>query len=112
MPECRGRFAASHGDRPLAIIIAVPGLERGRLANELASNVTLIEEGSGRFFNTTSLENCWTDITWLEPLTDTKAGFAIGGNLYCVAPLAEVNGNTSVSVPELGFRGLIDWDAS
>jgi len=57
-PNGRGarlRFAGSAtGDKQqLAIIIAIPDLGRGTLGLELASNVTVIEEGGGRFFSTT-----------------------------------------------------------
>lgn len=108
----RLRFAGSENDRQIAIIIAMPGLERGATGIEIASKVTLIEEGSGRFFSTTGLDSCWTDITTLESIDEADSRFTIGGTLYCVLPLAEVNGKSSVSIPELQFQGLLDWNAS
>jgi len=109
----RLRFAAQVGDidRRLAIIIAMPALERHVAGSEISSKVTLIDEGSGRFFSTWDLDSCWTDITTLEPLDDSGDRFEIGGNLYCVAPLTEVNGEGSVSISELDFMGLLDWSA-
>jgi hypothetical protein len=108
----RLRFAGSEGERQLAIIIALPELERGAMGLEMVSNVTLIEEGSGRFFSTADRDTCWTDITGLEPLDDVGDRYLIAGTLYCVSPLAEVNGDSSVSIDELLFRGLLDWSAS
>jgi len=110
----RLRFAGTVGvdERRIAIIIAIPDLRREKTGNELSSNVTLIEEGSGRFFSTLDLGNCLTDITALDELDDSGDRYTIGGMLYCVAPLAEVNGDSSVSIPELHFSGLIDWGAS
>jgi len=108
----RLRFAGSEGEQQIAIIIAMPGLEQGATDSEIASNVTLIEEGSGRFFSTVDHDNCWTDITSLEATDDSGERFSIGGILYCVAPLAEVNGDSSISIPELEFQGLLDWNAS
>jgi len=108
----RLRFAGSENDSRIAIIIAMPALERGATGIEIASKVTLIEEGSGRFFSTAGLDSCWTDITTLESIGATDDRFTIGGTLYCVLPLAEVNGESSVSIPELRFQGLLDWNAS
>lgn len=108
----RLRFAGNAGERPIAIIIAMPGLERDRMARELESNVTLIEEGAGRFFSTASNDVCWTDVTELERDPAAADRYAIGGTLYCVAPLIEVNGTSSVTLSELRFRGRLDWSAS
>ena len=109
----RLRFAGQvAGDgRRLAIIIAIPELAPDSADVELGSKVTLIDESSGRFFSTWDMDNCWTDITSLEGADDSGDRFDIGGNLYCVAPLAEVNGDASVSVFELSFAGSLDWSA-
>ena len=108
----RLRFAGTAGEQRLAFIIAMPELERGVASDELSSNVTLIEEGSGRFYSTATLGLCWTDITSLEVLDENHDRYAIGGTLYCVTPLTEVNGDSSVSLSELDFLGLLDWSAS
>ena len=113
-PEGAGarlRFAGELDDgRALAVIIALPELEVGDTAKELSSNVTLIEEGSGRFFSTDGLGHCWTDISTQTPLENQR--FAIDGTLYCINPLPEINGAASVSIRELEFSGRLDWGAS
>ena len=111
-PEGAGarlRFAGESGDLAIAIIVAMPGLERGATARELGSNVTVIEEGSGRFFSTSGLENCWTDVVEQQAIDDNTGRYFIAGTLYCIAPLAEINGDSSVTVRELQFGGLLDW---
>lgn len=110
----RLRFAGQVvGDgRQIAIIIAIPGLVRDATGIELSSKVTLIDESSGRFFSTWDMDNCWTDITSLERADDSGERFNIDGTLYCVAPLAEVNGDASVSISELDFAGSLDWSAN
>jgi len=110
----RLRFSGTVGvdERRIAIIIAIPDLRREKTGNEFSSNVTLIEVGSGRFFSTLDLGNCLTDITTLDELDESGDRYSIGGMLYCVAPLAEVNGDSSVSILELHFSGLIDWSTS
>jgi hypothetical protein len=105
----RLRFAGLAGDIRVAFILAIPELERGSPGSELPSNVTLIEEGSGRFFSTAGQENCWSDIDENEPLPGTPDTFSIAGTLYCIAPLIEVNGDSSVSLQEMRFVGLLEW---
>ena len=105
----RLRFAGQAGDMSLAIIIAVPGFERGAEARELGSNVTVIEEGGGRFFSTSGIDSCWTDV--LEQREAGEDVNFVAGRLYCIAPLAEVNGDSSVMLRELEFGGYVDWTA-
>lgn len=116
-PEGNGarlRFAGQlpDVDRRVAMIVAIPDLQRGTAGVEYATRVTVIEEGGGRFFTTASLNNCLTDIKALEALDESGDRFRIGGVLYCVSPLAEVNGLSSVSIDRLQFSGLLDWSAS
>jgi hypothetical protein len=111
-PEGKGarlRFARQSADLSLAIIIAMPGLERGATARELGSNVTVIEEGGGRFFSTAGLGSCWTDVLAQEPSDAGADVYFVAGTLYCIAPLAEVNGDSSVTLRELEFGGYLDW---
>lgn len=113
-PEGQGarlRFAGQSGETPIAIIVAIPGLERGATARELGSNVTVIEEGSGRFFSTAGLGSCWTDILEQDETDDGGNGYFVAGTLYCIAPLAEINGDSSVTLRELRFGGYLDWGA-
>ncbi len=104
----RLRFARTAGDGGgLAVIIAIPELSRRSTGTEFAANVTLIVEGEARFFSTQNREACWADVRGNEPIGDER--YAVEGELYCIAPLAEVNGPDSVMLDELGFRGIVDW---
>ena len=105
----RLRFTGLAADRQLAIILALPGLEPGRTGKELATVATLTVEGSGRFFSTPNLDSCWSDIDRQDAIEDSGQRYEIAGTLYCVAPLGEVNGEAAISVPELQFRGIIEW---
>lgn len=116
-PEGRGarlRFAAkiADSDSQLAIIIAIPDLQRDAPQGEFSANVTLIEEGNGRFFSTPDLNNCLVEISSMIALDDSGERYSIAGELYCVSPLPEINGDSSVSIPEMLFSGLLDWSAS
>jgi len=113
-PEGQGarlRFARQSGGLSLAIIVAMPGFERGTAARELDSNVTVIEEGGGRFFSTSGLGSCWTDVLAQEQLDGQADVYFVAGSLYCIAPLAEVNGDSSITLRELEFGGYLDWGA-
>ena len=97
--------------RTLAFILGLPSLEVGQTGAELPTNVTLIEEGTGRFFGTQENSGCWTDVTAHEPV-DGEGGslYRIEGTLYCVSPLAELNGNANVTFTELRFTGRLNWE--
>jgi hypothetical protein len=97
----------------LAFIIALPRLEQGRRAREMPAGVTLIEENAGVFFSTPEPSTCWADIDQQVPLEeaaeDGAPEYRISGLLYCLSPLAEVNGNRSVTLTDLRFSGRLDW---
>ena len=109
----RLRFAGTAGanELPIAFIIALPGLERDTDGVELPSNVTVIDERNARFFSTPGLDSCWTDVEAQWSVDDGGDRYRIDGVLFCIAPLPEVNGQASVSVPELRFSGMLDWSA-
>jgi len=109
----RLRFAgvAGKNDVPIAFIIGLPGLERDANGVELPSNVTIIDESNARFFSTPGLDSCWTDVEAQWSVDDGGDRYRIDGVLYCISPLPEVNGDASVSVPELRFSGILDWSA-
>jgi len=114
-PDGRGMRLRITGDvagNQLAIILALPELQRGSTGTESPTVVTLTVEGSGRFFSTPTLEACWSDIAAQDSIGDGDDRFDISGVLYCVAPLGEINGDAAISIPRLEFRGIIDWSTT
>ena len=109
----RLRFAGSAGGgmQGLSFIIALPELERDESARELASNVTVIAEGNGRFFSTPGLDSCWTDIDMRPAVAESPDRYVVSGIVYCISPIPEVNGTSSISIEELRFSGRLDWGA-
>lgn len=97
----------------VAFIIALPDLQQGRSADEIPAGVTVIEENAGRFFSTPDPSTCWADIEHQVPVgaADATAApqYRIKGLLYCLSPLAEVNGKGSVTFTDLRFAGRLDW---
>ena len=95
----------------VAFILGLPDLQRGRTAREIATNVTFMEEGTGRFFGTADTSGCWTDVDFHDPLeAGNGSAYRIGGTVYCVSALAELNGGASISFTELTFSARLNWD--
>ena len=106
----RMRFTGDVAGERLAIIIAVPGIQAGEPAAELPSNVTVMVEGSGRFYSTPNLDSCWTDVSSQSAVPGARGSYVISGTLYCVSPLGQVNGDAAVSIPELSFSTVVKWN--
>ena len=111
----RFRLSGHASDAPdantIAFIFGIPTLEIGATAKELGTNVTFMEEGSGRFFGTRDTNSCWTDIDMHDELPDAVGStYRIGGTVYCVSPLAELNGGSNISFTELEFVARLNWD--
>jgi len=111
----RLRFAGTISDagrsRKVAIILGIEGLSRAGAGRELATNVTLIEEGEGRFFGTRDMNDCWSDVTNQGPAVENRASLSVlDGTVYCVSPLAELNGVSTISFTEMTFSGVVDWE--
>lgn len=94
----------------LVFILAMPELERGSTGRELPTNVTFTEEGSGRFFGTGTTDNCLTDVHVHEAEEHVNGlNYRISGVVYCLGPMAELNGTANISFAELHFSGRLDW---
>ena len=105
-----GEIGASPEQRQLAFIFGLPGLVEGQSARELPTNVTVIEEGTGRFFSSHGADQCWTDVVTHEQITAAAPTlYTISGTLYCVSPLADLGGNSSVTLTDLNFSGRLNW---
>ena len=105
-----GPVLDAQDEHTVALIFGIPDLTEGATASELPTNVTLVQEGAGRFFGTRDTDGCWTDVTSHDLLAAETASYQISGKVYCVSPLAELNGNASVNFTELSFSGQIRWE--
>ena len=93
--------------QPLAFIIGLPDLTRGNTVRETPASVTLSEEDGGRFFSSAEAEVCWSDVTEHARLAGDE--YRIRGIVYCVSPLAELNGGGGVTFTDLRYTGRVDW---
>lgn len=98
-------------DADLVIIIGIDGLDADETVTGRAATVTVIDEHSTRFYSNSG-EQCWADVTAQEPAAGPEDSRAVTGRVYCTAALPAVNGQGSISLDELEFRGRIDWAPS
>lgn len=95
--------SASDTDGPL-LVIGLDGTPEELPGREVAANLTIVDEGNGRFFNSGSRERCWAQASRVQP---EAGGYAVEGRLYCAGALAEVNGPGAVTPGELEFAGRV-----
>jgi hypothetical protein len=106
----RLRFSGEVSDERLAIIIAMPTLEPDATGTDFDAVVTVTVEGSGRFFSTPTLGSCWADVTRNTPLDVLSEVHIVAGQLTCVGPLGEFNGDAFVEISDLHFSGIATWE--
>ena len=114
-PDDRGvrlRLSGVVGGERLSVIIAMPELEASATGAAFDAVVTITVEGSGRFFSTPNLGSCWADVQANAPLEDGSGLYQVAGELSCVAPLGEFNGDAFVDIRHLSFSGVADWSVS
>ena len=112
-PDDRGlrlRFTGDVSGERLGVIIAMPDLDPGDTGSDFDSLVTIIVDGSGRFFSTANLTSCWTEVRDNELQADNT--YVVAGILTCVSPLGEYNGSAFIDVRDLQFSGIADWNAT
>lgn len=114
-PDARGvriRLSGEIGHERLAVIISLPDLKPGLTGSEVDSVVTIGVDGSGRFFSTANLGTCWVNVTTNAPLAGHSNLYNVVGELSCVGPLGEFNGDAFIDIRALRFSGLADWGTS
>jgi hypothetical protein len=98
---------ADRGSGPL-FVIGLAGTPQNMREQEIAANLTIVDEGSSRFFNSGDGERCWAQAAAVrQAATGSTAGYRIAGRLYCAGALAEVNGPGTITPGEFEFAGLI-----
>jgi hypothetical protein len=97
----------------LIFVIGIDG-EPDKLENhEEKANITIIEEGSGRFFSTGGQDRCWTTIQTIAPLSEeTDSAYQVDGELYCAGALPSLNGKGSVTLGDFRYSGRLALDDS
>ncbi|MGI9330063.1 MAG: hypothetical protein ACR2QB_05050 [Gammaproteobacteria bacterium] len=92
---------------PLFVLGLAGSLEEA-LDREVVTNLTIVDQRSGRFFNTGDSERCWTRTTRID--VNQFAGgrdYRLVGRFYCAGALAEVNGPGTLTPGEFEFAGRL-----
>jgi len=90
---------------PLTVLIGIDDLAPGVTGREMPANVTLVFEGTGLFYGSRQQTGCWADVADNLPLPGL--GWQVSGEVYCVRGLAEIGGNSSVTITALKFTGAL-----
>ncbi len=98
-------------DADLVIIVGIDGLDPDETVTGRAATVTVIDEHASRFYSNSG-EQCWADVIRQQSAPGPNDTRAVTGRVYCTAALPAVNGQGSISLDELEFRGRIDWAPS
>ena len=109
-----GELTLDDATRTIAFILSIPELEKGKIADQLRTRVTVIEEENARFYSTRETDICWSNITHQAPLTNQDGiiitgRYSISGLTYCLAPVAELNGAASLTLSDMEFTGQLRW---
>lgn len=68
-------------------------------------NLTIIEEGTGRFYATRGPGRCWVRLTGVSPLPG--AGFTLTGSFWCAGALPSLTDRSAVTPGEIRFTGQV-----
>lgn len=101
------------GHGPLELVIGINGDIDGIAGAERPANVTVVDGADGRFFSTAGTGRCWARMASAMPQPGQGArrgGTRLEGLVYCVGALPEVGGQSSLTLGDLYFAGLVSPD--
>jgi hypothetical protein len=119
-PQCRGGLRPGGdgirliykgtvaGGAPLLVVIGIGPLGAGHSARNVPVNLTLVREGTGRFYATQGDDKCAMDEVHQEPTGDPKV-YRLTGRGYCVQPARAVGADDAVLVPRFDVRAIVDY---
>jgi len=90
----------------LVFLLGIAGPLAELTRGDRATNVTMIDETSSRFFNSGERERCWTRLEAFEPIPGTSE-YRAAGRVYCLGALPSLSDLSSVTLGDLEFAGRI-----
>ncbi|HSQ70570.1 MAG TPA: hypothetical protein VLM41_10840 [Steroidobacteraceae bacterium] len=100
------RGAAPAGE-PLLIVIGAGPVAPGTSARNVPANVTIVIEGSGRFYATQGDDKCALDTLDQESVDGEPGLLRVTGRGYCVQPARAVGGDGSVLISRFDLLALV-----
>jgi len=94
----------------LLFIFGLTGVREGRPAREIGANLTLIVQGTDRFFGTLGDSRCTVDSLTQRRLPKAKS-YRVEARGFCTQPAHAVRGDGAVLVSTFDFAGLVNYGA-
>ena len=95
------------GEGPLLVVIGIGPLAPGQDRNQVPANVTLVREGTGRFYATQGDDKCAADEVRQTPVGNGSYRLTVRG--YCVQPARTLDGTASVMMSRFDATALVVW---
>jgi hypothetical protein len=120
-PQCRGGLRPGGdgvrllykgnvaGAGPFLVVIGIGPLRAGQSARNVPVNLTLVREGTGRFFATQGDDKCAMDEVRQEAVAGEAAAYRLTGRGYCTQPARAVGGDGAVLVSRFDVMAIVDY---
>jgi hypothetical protein len=100
------------GDKPdLLFVFGLTGVREGRPAHEVATNLTLIVQGTDRIYGTLGDSRCTVDSLSQRRLGPGKS-YRLEARGFCTQPAHAVRGEGIVLVSTFEFAGVVNYEGS
>ena len=101
-------FEPRNRDSGPLFVLGLTGSLEEVLDREVVTNLTIVDQRNGRFFNTGEAERCWSLIRRID-VSQFAGGrnYRLVGRFYCAGALAEVNGPGTLTPGEFEFAGQL-----
>jgi hypothetical protein len=93
---------------PLLIVFGLAPLRAGESARNVPANLTVVREGTGRFYATQGADKCAFDEVRQVPLEDAPDRYRLEGRGYCTQPARALDGDGAVLVSRFDVVAIID----
>ena len=95
----------------LLIVFGLSGVRPGEPAREVATNLTVHEQGTDRFFGTRGDSRCTVDSLSQKKLSDADNVYRLEARGFCTQPAHAVRGSGDVLVSTFEFAGPVTYFA-
>jgi hypothetical protein len=115
-PGVRLSFRRAHGGKTdLLFVFGITGVREGQPAHEAGVNLTLIVQGTTRFYGTLGDSRCTVDSLTQRRLGQRRPGhggtYRVEARGFCTQPAHAVHGEGAVLVSTFEFAGPVTYDA-
>jgi len=110
-PGVRLSFQRPGGKPDLLFVFGLTGVREGRPAHEVATNLTLIVQGTDRIYGTLGDSRCTVDSLSQRRLGPGKS-YRLEARGFCTQPAHAVRGEGVVLVSTFEFAGIVNYEGS